>query len=56
MLKITRTLQKQIDEKTTEIDKINLATKKLEKEFELEQATREETFKQTKEAIQKNQE
>lgn len=33
MLKITRTLQKQIDEKTETIDKYNAKLKQLEREF-----------------------
>ena len=53
MLKITRTLQKQIDEKTETIDKYNAKLKQLEREFAEEQKELNERFDNEKQEMQR---
>lgn len=56
MLKITRTLQKQIDEKNETIDKINRKIKQIEDDFSLEQARLGDNFRNTQDNLKKHQE
>ena len=56
MMKITRTLQKQIDEKNETIEKYAKKLKQLEQEYEVDKANRQDMFKQQSDNIAKHQE
>ena len=56
MMKITRTLQKQIDEKNETIEKYEKKLKQLEQEYEVDKANRQDMFKQQSDNIAKHQE
>ena len=55
MMKITKTLQKQIDEKNDTIEKYEKKLKQLENDFEMDKATRQDVFKNQSESMAKHQ-